>query len=197
MTLGENLQRLRKEQGLSQEDVAQALFVTRQTISKWETDKAEPGVDNLKALADLYQVTLDQLTGRTQMGPDSKESHEKTPSDQYRTMALIRLAVWLAVAAAGQLDGGEPLQVLAFGGTLGSAAVFLSLWVRSTYVWGGILCGEGLGILVAAICTVRAEQLASGIISVGLAAMLCVWVKYLSSQPVRQLFYKESGGGWV
>lgn len=54
MTLGENLQRLRKEQGLSQEDVAQALFVTRQTISKWETDKAEPGVDNLKALADLY-----------------------------------------------------------------------------------------------------------------------------------------------
>lgn len=38
MTLGENLQRLRKEQGLSQEDVAQALFVTRQTISKWETE---------------------------------------------------------------------------------------------------------------------------------------------------------------
>ena len=62
MTLGENLQRLRKEKGLSQEDVARALFVSRQTISKWETDKAEPGVDNLKALADLYEVTLDQLT---------------------------------------------------------------------------------------------------------------------------------------
>ena len=42
-----------------------------------------------------------------------------------------------------------------------------------------------------AICTVRAEQLASGIISVGLAAMLCVWVKYLSSQPVRLLFYNK------
>lgn len=61
MTLGENLQRLRKEKELSQEDVARALFVSRQTISKWETDKAEPGVDNLKALADLYEVTLDQL----------------------------------------------------------------------------------------------------------------------------------------
>lgn len=59
MTLGENLQRLRKEKELSQEDVARALFVSRQTISKWETDKAEPGVDNLKALADLYEVALD------------------------------------------------------------------------------------------------------------------------------------------
>ena len=101
MTLGENLQRLRKEKELSQEDVARALFVSRQTISKWETDKAEPGVDNLKALADLYEVTLDQLTGRARTGTDSKESYEQTPSDQYRTMALIRLAVWLAVAAAG------------------------------------------------------------------------------------------------
>ena len=89
MTLGENLQRLRKEKGLSQEDVARALFVSRQTISKWETDKAEPGVDNLKVLADLYEVTLDQLTGRMQLEVDSKEAHEQTPSDQYRTVALI------------------------------------------------------------------------------------------------------------
>lgn len=165
--------------------------MSRQTISKWETDKAEPGVDNLKALADLYEVTLDQLTGRAQMETYSKGSHEQTPSDQYRTMALIRLAVWLAVAAAGQLHGGEPFQVLAFAGTLGSAAVFLSLWFRSIYVWGGILCGEGLSILVSAICTICAKQLASGIISVGLAAMLGIWVKYLSSESVRQLFYEK------
>ena len=189
MTLGENLQRLRKEKGLSQEDVARALFVSRQTISKWETDKAEPGVDNLKALADLYEVTLDQLTGRAQTWMDSKEFHEETTSDQYRTMALIRLAVWLAVA--GQLHGGEPFQVLAFAGTLGSAAVFLSLWFRSIYVWGGILCGEGLSILVSAICIICAKQLALGIISVGLAAMLGIWVKYLTSQSVRQLFYEK------
>ena len=61
MTLGENLQNLRKEKGLSQEEVAQSLFVTRQTISKWETDKAEPGVSNLKALAGLYTVPLERL----------------------------------------------------------------------------------------------------------------------------------------
>ena len=54
MTLGENLQNLRKEAGLSQEQVAQQLFVSRQTVSKWENNLAEPGVENLKALAKLY-----------------------------------------------------------------------------------------------------------------------------------------------
>ena len=63
MTLGENLQNLRKEAGLSQEQVAQQLFVSRQTVSKWENNQAEPGVENLKALAGLYGVTLDRLVG--------------------------------------------------------------------------------------------------------------------------------------
>mgnify|MGYP000346915088 CR=1 FL=1 len=68
---------------------------------------------------------------------------------------------------------------------------FLSLWFRSIYMWGGILCGEGLSILVSAACTICAKQLASGMISVGLAAMLGIWVKYLTSQSVRQLFYEK------
>lgn len=63
MTLGENLQRLRKSAGLSQEEVAGRLFVSRQSVSKWENGQAEPGVENLKALAALYGVTMDQLTG--------------------------------------------------------------------------------------------------------------------------------------
>lgn len=63
MTLGENLQKLRKSAGLSQEEVAGRLFVSRQSVSKWENGQAEPGVENLKALAALYGVTMDQLTG--------------------------------------------------------------------------------------------------------------------------------------
>ena len=63
MTLGENLQNLRKEAGLSQEQVAQQLFVSRQTVSKWENNLAEPGVENLKTLARLFGGTLDQLMG--------------------------------------------------------------------------------------------------------------------------------------
>ena len=61
MTLGENLQKLRAAKGLSQQDVARTLYVSRQSVSKWENDAAEPGVENLKALAKLFGVTLDRL----------------------------------------------------------------------------------------------------------------------------------------
>lgn len=61
MTLGENLQKLRTAKGLSQEDVARGMYVSRQSVSKWENDIAEPGVENLKTLAKLYGVTLDRL----------------------------------------------------------------------------------------------------------------------------------------
>lgn len=65
MTLGENLRWLRKSAGLSQEEAAQKLYVSRQSVSKWENDQAEPGVENLKALATLYGVSMDELTGMT------------------------------------------------------------------------------------------------------------------------------------
>ena len=68
MTLGENLQRLRKAKGMSQDEVAEKLFVTRQSVSKWETNKAEPGVENLKALAKLYGVSVDVLLGAGEGG---------------------------------------------------------------------------------------------------------------------------------
>ena len=48
MTLAENLKALRTEKGLSQEEVAGALFLSRQSVSKWENGQAEPGVENLK-----------------------------------------------------------------------------------------------------------------------------------------------------
>ena len=63
MTLGENLQELRRAAGFSQEEVAGRLFVSRQSVSKWENGQAEPGVDNLKALAELYRVSMDELIG--------------------------------------------------------------------------------------------------------------------------------------
>ena len=86
MTLGENLRLLRREKGLSQEQVAQTLFVARQTISKWENGQAEPGVESLKALAKLYGVSLE-------FG--------------------INAAVWLLFLAAAFSRTGIPLALLA------------------------------------------------------------------------------------
>ena len=61
MNLGNNLFQARKKAGLSQESVAEKLGVSRQTISKWETDETIPDIYQSKKLAKLYNLTLDEL----------------------------------------------------------------------------------------------------------------------------------------
>lgn len=59
--LGDKLLQLRKKQGYSQQEVADMLLVTRQTISNWECNQAIPTIDKANALAKLYNVSLDVL----------------------------------------------------------------------------------------------------------------------------------------
>ena len=61
MSLGSSLFHARKKSGLSQENVAEKLGVSRQTISKWETDEALPDIRQSKRLSVLYHMTLDEL----------------------------------------------------------------------------------------------------------------------------------------
>ena len=61
MRLGNRLFQARKKSGLSQEDVAEKLGVSRQTVSKWESDETLPDIRQSKRMAMLYHVTLDEL----------------------------------------------------------------------------------------------------------------------------------------
>ena len=61
MSLGNSLFQARKKCGLSQEEVAERLGVSRQTISKWETDETLPDIRQSKRLAVLYHLSLDEL----------------------------------------------------------------------------------------------------------------------------------------
>ena len=61
MTFGEKLKLARKEAGLSQEQLAEKMSVSRSAIAKWESDKGMPDVNNLKVLAQLLNVSIDYL----------------------------------------------------------------------------------------------------------------------------------------
>ena len=61
MELSRQLKTRREEQGLSQDEVAKAIFVSRQTISNWETDKTYPDVQSLLLLSQLYDTSIDEL----------------------------------------------------------------------------------------------------------------------------------------
>ncbi len=65
MTLGERIQALRRAAGLSQEALGERLGVTRQSISKWESDLSTPELEKLMALSALFGVSLDELMGKT------------------------------------------------------------------------------------------------------------------------------------
>ncbi|MEG0571065.1 MAG: helix-turn-helix transcriptional regulator [Oscillospiraceae bacterium] len=73
MNLGNNLFNARKAKGLSQEMVAEKLGVSRQTISKWETDETLPDIRQSKRLAVLYGLSLDELI---EFDIDTKEIQE-------------------------------------------------------------------------------------------------------------------------
>lgn len=64
MMLAENLQILRKQNGFSQEELAEKCQVSRQAIAKWESGESVPTIEKLIYLAGLYEVTLDELVGR-------------------------------------------------------------------------------------------------------------------------------------
>lgn len=61
MEFNEKLQQLRKQKGLTQEQLAEELFVSRTAVSKWESGRGYPNIDSLKAIAKQFTVTVDEL----------------------------------------------------------------------------------------------------------------------------------------
>ena len=61
MTIAEKIKQLRKDNNMTQEDLAEKLNVSRQTISKWETNITIPDADNIVAISKLFNITTDEL----------------------------------------------------------------------------------------------------------------------------------------
>ena len=77
MTFGEKIQKLRKEAGLSQEELSYQLGVSRQAISKWERDNGYPETEKIVRMSKLFNVSLDYLlneedTKKPESSPDEK-----------------------------------------------------------------------------------------------------------------------------
>lgn len=61
MELGKHIKKFRQEKQLSQEELANRIYVTRQTVSNWENDKSYPDVNSLLLLSEIFQISLDRL----------------------------------------------------------------------------------------------------------------------------------------
>ena len=128
MTLAERIFALRTQRDLSQEELAEQLGVSRQSVSKWETGQSVPDLDKLIKLADLFGVTLDELARDTSEQGEGTSAQEpkRTPfwrrdllspwleDLQHRIFVFIVLILATVLAVALKIPGALWLPVLAF-----------------------------------------------------------------------------------
>lgn len=88
MTLGQRIQEYRKQQGLSQESLGDALGVSRQAVSKWEGDNGIPELDTLVAMSRLFGITVGQLLGVEETFHQEEEHSDRIDED--RLEAILR-----------------------------------------------------------------------------------------------------------
>lgn len=82
MSFGATLFRLRREAGLSQEELADRLHVARQTVSKWEMDMSTPDLPRLQEISRIFQVSYDTLIGESGIEPTANWEMMEAMSEQ-------------------------------------------------------------------------------------------------------------------
>jgi len=104
MRLDEKLIHLRKEKGLTQLELAEAVKVSRQAVSKWESGGGTPSTENLKGLSELYGVSVDYLLSEEEREPKndnaSKDKPESSPAlvwEERRRVPIKWIVVVLVV----------------------------------------------------------------------------------------------------
>ena len=93
MTLGERIQDYRKKGGLSQEALAERLGVSRQAVSKWEVDAAQPELDKVVALAKVFGITTDQLLLGTEPPRSGADQVPRKAPFRWYLLGIIPLAL--------------------------------------------------------------------------------------------------------
>lgn len=167
MELGEKLQELRKQRGLTQEELAAALFVSRTAISKWESGRGYPSIDSLRAISHFFSVSIDNLLSTDEVlaiaGEDCEQQKRRFFSLTYGLLdcgaAMLLFLPLFGQAAEGvvrevsllALTGVSPwlkavfIALVTATALLGVAALALqsvshSLWTR---------CRTGLSLLLS------------------------------------------------
>ena len=153
MTLGQKLTNLRKARGMTQEELSEAIGVTRQTISKWELDTSTPDLDYLCKLCDLFGVTADYLIRPEREAVETAETAPSPPTEQAppppRTEPTPPSADPSAKTVSGLRFAGWALFILGLV-LIQVAILFVLFRISSTALWipAGICIVIGLELFL-------------------------------------------------
>ena len=109
MEFHEKLQELRKQKGLTQEELAESLYVSRTAISKWESGRGYPNIDSLKAISKFFSVTIDELLSGEEVLTIAEEDQKQKESilrDMVFGLLDLSVAMFFFVPFFGQKADG-------------------------------------------------------------------------------------------
>ncbi|MGN0818662.1 MAG: helix-turn-helix domain-containing protein, partial [Candidatus Coproplasma sp.] len=106
-TFGQRFARLRKNKGLTQEDVASRIYITAQAVSKWENDVSSPDISILPELSTLLGVSLDELLGKKISKPI-----EVVPEEQRKDVNKLTLRIIVNSSDGDKVNVNLPLAIV-------------------------------------------------------------------------------------
>ena len=184
MEFNEKLQELRKSRSLTQEELAEALFVSRTAISKWESARGYPSIDSLKEISRFFSVTIDDLICSEEMisvaENEKKEFADKSLSLICNAMDIL-LAILLFIPAFG--NGPDSSETVSLFGLTG-----ITPWVKTVFIViiaTAILNGI-CGVIIASLNKPvwNRHRLVTGVV----LSILSVTVFIVTRQPYAGIF---------
>ena len=143
MEFNEKLQELRKSRSMTQEELAEALFVSRTAISKWESGRGYPSIDSLKEISRYFSVTIDDLICSDEM-ISVAENEKREFIDKYVSLICnaldILLAILLFIPAFGNgRDSPETVSLFGLSGINPPVKIVFAVIIGVTILNG--ICG--------------------------------------------------------
>lgn len=185
MEFHEKLQELRKRKGLTQEELAEHLYVSRTAISKWESGRGFPNIESLKAIAKFFSVSLDELLSGEALLAIAEEDHkekERVFRDLLFGLLDCAMALLLFLPFFGQETQGDIQAVCLL------AASGIAAYLKAAYTVI-VLAAVLLGVVILALQTCRKSFWLrnKSLLSLGLsAAGVCLFV--IGRQPYAAVF---------
>ena len=185
MEFNEKLQELRKQRGLTQEELAEKLYVSRTAISKWESGRGYPNIESLKAIAKFFSVTVDELLSSGEVLTIAEEDNKRKEKHFYDLIyGLLDLCIAMLLFLpffAEKADGIiQSVSLIALDG--------VQPYLKSAY-FAVVISMIVMGILTLALqnCQWVAWVKSKTMISLILCA-IAVLVFMISSQPYAAVF---------
>lgn len=185
MNFNEKLQALRKQRGLTQEELAQALYVSRTAVSKWESGRGYPNIDSLKMIAAFFSVTVDELLSSDEvLTLAGEEEKRRTGRFCDRALGLLDLCtILLLFLPLFAQRGGEIVRAVSLP-TIGDIAWYL-IAAYAAVIGGMVVCG----VLLLALQGCRASFWTRSKHALSLAlGVVAVLLFVLSLQPYAAAF---------